>query len=161
MDIHDIQGIIVTDNQSKLLYQKRYIECDITESITSAVFASNDPILIHNDKLVLHKKLDELCIILYAACDVNEILLNEVLSEFITAFCTVVKALTVDSLWKKYDQVILLVDAFVYEGIILETQAKAMIDKIPKRSFEGVEGMKVPKGFASLLNKATKSFRSG
>lgn len=158
MNLFDVEGLIVADDQGEVLYKKIFGEEGIAERVVEKAVRDKEEIMVVMGKIVMMKRLDEVFLVMYSRMDVNEPFVSQVFDEFATAFVGVVKTPTRDRVWKKYDQVVLLVSVFVYEGIVMCGKSEEMIGRLPKRNFEGVEGMKVPRGFASLLHRATRSF---
>lgn len=157
MNLFDIEGLVIADGQGEILYRKTFGE-DMTRMVVEKVLRDKESILIAADRLVLSKRLDDVFLVMYCPLDANEPFMGQVFEEFAAAFVEIVKTPTRDRVWKKYDQIVLLVAGFVYEGIVICGKSEEMTGRLPKRNFEGVDGMKVPRGFASLLHKATKSF---
>lgn len=162
MNLFDIEGLLVTDCQGEVLYKKVFSkDTQLATRIAERVARDKDAISLFHDRVVMCKRLDEILLVIYSPMDVNEPFVGQVFEEFAAAFVTLIKTPTKERVWKKYDQIVLLVFEFLYEGIIMSGKSDEMIGRLPKRNFEGVDGMKVPRGFASLLHKATKSFSMG
>lgn len=158
MSIIDVDGLIFTDLRGSILYKKIYnIEEKKLVYIIKKALEEKDPIcLLDNNLLFIHKK-NELCTIMVSNSENNEVFLNNCFEQFVCAMSQVSKKFTVESMYKKFDVFFLLSDIFVYEGVIMEDKCERMIKRLPKRTFETLDGMKVPKGMASLINNATKS----
>jgi len=162
MDCLDIEGLIIADVHGEILFKKAFVKDeDLAKRIVEKVLNTRESMSMAFDKIVMSKKIDELLLIIYCPMECNEPFVWHAFNEFMIGFMSVIKSSTKDRLWKKYDQVVLLVAGFVYEGMIVLCKSSEMIDRLAKRNFEGVDGMKVPKGLASFIHKATKSFTMG
>ncbi|CAD26373.1 COATOMER ZETA SUBUNIT [Encephalitozoon cuniculi GB-M1] len=162
MNLFDIEGLLVADSQGEILYRRVFSkEEEIAAKIAEKAAGDRESISMFYDRIVMCKRLDEVLLIIYSPMDVNEPFVGQVFDEFTAAFIGIVKTPTRERVWKKYDQIVLLVAEFLYEGIVMSGKSDEMLDKLPKRNFEGVDGMKVPRGFASFLHKATKSLSIG
>ncbi|AFM98766.1 vesicle coat complex COPI subunit zeta [Encephalitozoon hellem ATCC 50504] len=158
MNLFDVEGLVVADVQGEILYKRIFSkEEDIVARIVEKSIKDRETISVSHERIVMCKKLDEILLIIYSPMDVNEAFIGQVFDEFTTAFVSIIKTPTRERVWKKYDQVVLLVTEFLYEGIVMSGKSEEMLDRLPKRNFEGVDGIKVPRGFASLIHKATKS----
>ncbi|KAG5860492.1 vesicle coat complex COPI subunit zeta [Encephalitozoon hellem] len=158
MNLFDVEGLVVADVQGEILYKRIFSkEEDIVARIVEKSIKDREIISVSHERIVMCKKLDEILLIIYSPMDVNEAFIGQVFDEFTTAFVSIIKTPTRERVWKKYDQVVLLVTEFLYEGIVMSGKSEEMLDRLPKRNFEGVDGIKVPRGFASLIHKATKS----
>ncbi|AFN83483.1 vesicle coat complex subunit zeta [Encephalitozoon romaleae SJ-2008] len=158
MSLFDVEGLVVVDVQGEILYKRIFSkEEDIAAKIVEKSTKDRDIISVSHERIVMCKKLDEILLVIYSPLEVNEAFIGQVFDEFTTAFVSVIKTPTRERVWKKYDQIVLLVSTFLYEGIVMVGKSDEMLNRLPKRNFEGVDGIKVPKGFASFLHKATKS----
>jgi hypothetical protein len=147
MNLFDIEGIAVADAKGKILFRRVFgSEEERLSEIVQKATKDNEAIGLFSDRVMMAKKMDELQLIIYSPLEVNEAFVSQAFDEFATAFLRVVKTPNKECLWKEYDQVALLVCNFVHDGVILETKAAKMIESLPKRNFEGVTGMKIPKG---------------
>ncbi|KAM0671243.1 subunit zeta of vesicle coat complex COPI [Ordospora colligata] len=162
MDCLDIEGLIIADTNGEILFKKTFVKDeDLSKRIVEKVIYAKENMSMAFDRIVMSKKIDELVLIIYCPIECNEPFVWHAFNEFMIGFMSIIKSSIKDKLWKKYDQVILLVAGFVYEGMIVQSKSTEMIDRLAKRNFEGVDGMKVPKGLASFIHKATKSFTMG
>ncbi|EOB11287.1 coatomer zeta subunit [Nosema bombycis CQ1] len=159
MSIVDVDALIFTDIKGNILYKKIYNleEKKITHVIKKSL-EEKDPIcLLDNNLLFVHKNAD-LCVIMVSNSENNEVFLYKCFEQFIAAMSKISKKFSVESMHKKFDVYFLLSDIFVYEGVIMEDKSEIMLKRLPTRTFENLEGMKVPKGMASIISNATKSF---
>ncbi|WUR04037.1 coatomer subunit zeta [Vairimorpha necatrix] len=159
MNLIDVYALVISDFKGNSLIKKVFnIENEKLEEIMKKCSTDRDPIFIFEDYLVFCKKEQDLICILVSNINNNEIFLGQAFEEFILALKQVLSKFTKEKIHKKYDVIFLLVDIFVYEGIIAENKSEKMLELLPKRSFESTEGMKVPKGLASVINNASKNF---
>ncbi|EQB60857.1 golgi-to-er vesicle coat component [Vairimorpha apis BRL 01] len=158
MDIFDIEALLVVDYKGSLLIKKVFNQN--VEKMNRIIFkcvTEKDPLFLFENSLVFCCKVDELCTIMVCNVNSNEIMLGYSFDQLNIAIKYIVKKFNKETVYKKYDLLNLLFDSFVYQGIISENKSENLISKLPKRSFEGVEGIKVQKGFASVINNASKS----
>ncbi|KAF9742717.1 Coatomer subunit zeta [Nosema granulosis] len=158
MSIIDVEGLIFTDLRGNILYKKIYnLEEKKLLFIIKKALEEKDPICLLDSNLLFIHKTNEICVIMVSNSENNEVFLNACFEQFVGAMSQISQKLTVEAVYKKFDVFFLLCDIFVYEGVIMENKSETMIKKLPKRTFETLEGMKVPKGMASIINNATKS----
>lgn len=122
---------------------------------------TDESIIMFEDNLVLYKIVGDVCILLYARIDENEIALYNALDAFYMAAIRLIGgSLTQKSIEKHYDEIFLLIDAFIYKTLIVTDSTGDMLESIPKRSFEGLDSIQVPSKLTDALKKAQKSFTS-
>ncbi|OAG29222.1 hypothetical protein NEDG_01295 [Nematocida displodere] len=159
-----VKGLaIVGENGARLLGTPLVVGSEVKDmevKMFSKAKETEGSILLFDDSLVLYKIVEDLCIILYAPIEENEIALSNALDAFYTACVKVIRGpLSQKSLAKHYDEVFLLIDAFIYKTILITDSAADLIEKVPKRSFEGLDGaIQMPTKFSSVFKKAQKSF---
>lgn len=134
-----------------------------TKELEQRMFAkakeSDEGVLLLDSCLAVYKIVEDLCILMYAPIKENEIALYNALDAFYSAVLKVVKgSLTEKSLLRHYDEVFLVLDAFIYKGVILSDSATDLASQVPRRTFEGLEAVQIPSKFSSALKKAQKSF---
>ncbi|ADM11997.1 vesicle coat complex subunit zeta [Encephalitozoon intestinalis ATCC 50506] len=162
MSLFDVEGLVVASSQGEILYKKVFTKDEgVVEKIVEKTVRDRESIAVFRDRIVMCKRLDEILLIIYSPMEVNEAFVGQAFDEFAAAFVDVVKTPTQERVWKKYDQIVLLVAGFLYEGVIMLGKSDEMLSKLPKRNFEGVDGIKVPKGFASFLHRASRSLNIG
>ncbi|KAI5174666.1 coatomer subunit zeta [Nematocida sp. LUAm2] len=123
---------------------------------------SDESILLLDDHLVLYKIVEDLCILLYAPVDENEIMLSNALDSFYSSTITAIKSpLTQKNLLKHYDQVFLLINAFIYKTLIISDSSTELSESLPKRTFESLDAMQINASkVTSAWKKAQQSFTS-
>ncbi|KAI5184567.1 coatomer subunit zeta [Nematocida homosporus] len=118
-------------------------------------------ILLFDSHLVLYKAVEDVYLLLYAPITENEIMLFNALDAFYSAIVKAIKGpLTQKSLTKHYDEVFLVLDSFIYKNVLISDSTTDIVERIPKRTFEGLEAMPIPSKFSSAFKKAQKSFAS-
>lgn len=158
MDIFDIDALVIVDYKGIFLNKKVFnLTSEKLNKIVYKCVTEKDPLFLFENNLVYCCKADELCTIMVCNINSNEVMLGYSFDQLNIAIKQILKKFNKEAVYKKYDLLNLLFDAFVYNGIISENKAEVLISKLPKRSFEGVEGIKVQKGFASVINNASKS----
>ncbi|KAF7683280.1 Coatomer subunit zeta [Astathelohania contejeani] len=157
MNIYDLEGIAIMSRTGDVIFHKTFINENILNDIYSRIINERCEISFLEDHIVLYKMIEDVIILFYASCDVNEIFISKEFDIFYSALLRLFDTpITKDAVFSKYDQVILLVDNLVYEGIFIEDDSEALIKSIPKRNFEGLESMKIPKGFVSFFSRSKK-----
>ncbi|EHY66057.1 hypothetical protein NERG_00753 [Nematocida ausubeli] len=122
---------------------------------------ADDSIILFEDSLVLYKIVGDLCILLYAPINENEIALSNALDAFYTAVIkTVSGPLTQKSLDKHYDEIFMLIDSFIYKSTIITDSSTDLISTLQRRTFEGLDAIPMPSKLSSAFKKAQKSFAS-
>lgn len=150
IDIYDIKGIAITNDDGLPLFSMKYDQDEITE-LLKASSKQKSEIYTHGKLLVLLRKLDEVNVIIYTDQERNPIYVYNALLSLCNALVRIVKGPTVKNILNKYDQISLLMNSFVYNGIIVETDVENLVNSIPRRTFEGLESMKIPEGFGSFF----------
>ena len=158
MDLKDISLICITDSNRNPLYTYKYDNCDIKDLLQA--FTENEfSISVYKDQTLFTRRMDDISIHLLARPESNEIFVQNAFDALLNSLNAVIKNWSVDRIAEKYDQIILIFHEFVFNGIILTDNSDDLSERVMKRTFENVNAIKVSKGFASFLNKATKSFR--
>lgn len=123
---------------------------------------SDESILLLDKHLVLYKIAEDICILLYAPVEENEIMLSNALDAFYSSVLTAIKGpLTQKSLLKHYDQVFLLLNAFIYKNILVSDSSSDIVENMPKRTFESLDAMQITASkVTSAWKKAQQSFTS-
>jgi Clathrin adaptor complex small chain len=134
---------------------------EMEREIFSKAKAAEGEVLLYSDLVVVYKMLEDVCIVIYGASEENELLLHRALEVFYSAALRVLKGpLTRKSLLKSYDQLFLLLDVFLYKGIILTDSAEELYRRTTRRTFEGLEAVKIPSKFSSVFKKAQSSIKN-
>jgi hypothetical protein len=151
MNLFDIEGVAVADVKGKILFKRVFgSDEEKINEVVQKVTKDSEAIGLFSDRVVMAKKMEEIQLIIYSPLEVNEAFVSQAFDELGVAFLKVVKTPDKEHVWKEYDQIALLICNFVHEGAILEAKAAKMIESLPKRNFEGVAGMKIPKGKLSI-----------
>lgn len=159
MNILDVDALMIVDFRGNLLIKKIFnLRNELMDKIIKKCISEKDPLFLFENRLVFCTREQEIITILVSYGENNEIFLGDSFEQFNLALKTVLKKCNNETIYKKYDVVFLLIDIFVYQGIIAENKCSKILDQLPKRSFEATDGMKVPKGIASVINNASKSF---
>ncbi|EIJ89122.1 coatomer subunit zeta [Nematocida parisii] len=155
---------IIGENGNRLIGSPLVISQTIREKekrMFEKAKETNESIILFEDNLVLYKIVGDLCILLYAPINENEIALSDALDAFYTAVIkTLGGPLTQKSLDKHYDEMFLLVDSFIYKTVIVTDSSTDLINSLPKRTFEGLDAIPMPSKLSSAFKKAQKSFAS-
>lgn len=159
----DVSYLGIVDSTGRVYYDMNYDKVDTKDLLNDL---SNSPISIYKDKTLLNitkysQDIPSIRILLLCRKDSNELFVNNAFENFVGALEKHVKTWTVGRIESKFDLIVLLANEFVFNGIILEDVQEKLLNKIQKRTFESVSGIKVNKGFATVLNKTAKSMKSG
>ncbi|KAM0674782.1 Golgi-to-ER vesicle coat component [Gurleya vavrai] len=159
MNIQNIHCIAILDKQGQVLIKREHVKEDIP-LIYSKIKNENEDVSIIGEKLVVYKNLQDTILFISSGLETNEIFLYKALDAFYVSLLKILKSFPDrNNIISKYDQVVLLFDAFVFEGILVEDDSEKLIESVLKRPFEGTEGMKIPKGFAGIFTKGAKVFK--
>ncbi|KAI5180678.1 coatomer subunit zeta [Nematocida sp. AWRm80] len=165
MAIEIVKGLsIIGESGERLLGTPIGINNEIQE-LEKRIFVkakeTEGNILLFEEYIILYKIVEDICILLYSDSNENEIMLYNALDSFYSAVVKTIKGpLSQKSLIKHYDEVFLLLDAFIYKSILVTDSSTEMYSSVPKRTFEGLEAIQIPSKFSSALKKAQKSFTS-
>ena len=158
MDIKDVCYIGILDSQKKVLYSYNYDLNDV-QSFISTLDENNGPVYLFRDQLALHFQMNDISVLFLAMPESNEIFVSKAAEALVQSLSSIIKNWCVERISEKYDQIILIFNEFVFRGIILIDNPDELSSRILKRTFESMGSIKVNKGFASFLNRATKSLR--
>jgi hypothetical protein len=162
MDIHDIDGFVIVDDRGGILLQRTYKDKDKLPGILQRIRQENEEVLVYDDKVVIYKNVEDISLFLYSSLSTNEVFLEKCMETLYSSLLATLKSpLDRETILMKYDLVVLVVDSFVYEGVVIEDDTARLLEGIPHRPFEGLEGMQIPKGFVSLFHKASRAFKRG
>ena len=163
MDLKDISYLGIVDSSGRVLYEINYCNVNAMELMKNR----HVPISIYKDKpLFIETKISnkghgDLHFILLAEQHSNEIFVYEAFQSLLEIFDKFMKnGWHLERFETKYDMFILAINEFVFNGIILEDNKEKLTERLQKRSFESIGGIKVNKGLASMLNKAAKSMKN-
>lgn len=156
MDIQNVNCFAILDKAGMPLISRIHKKVDLA-NIFSRIKNNKDDITLVDDELVIYKNLDDIIVVIVANSSSNEIFMLKCLDAFYAALLKIMNTyVDKETILKNYDFATLVVDAFVLEGIIMEDDAEKLIAAVGKRSFEGTEGMKIPKNFISFLGKGLR-----
>ncbi|KAM0681633.1 hypothetical protein GINT2_000146 [Glugoides intestinalis] len=158
MSIKDVCFLAIVDTSKKIHLSCKYNEID-TDALLAAMEEETGDVFIFKEQTVFVSRMNEICVLLVAMPDSNEIFVSAAFEALVASLSKIIKNWTIDRISEKYDQLVLVFHEFVFKGIILIDQSEELNSRVMKRSFENVNAIKVNKGFASFLNKATKSLR--
>ncbi|KAI4290743.1 hypothetical protein PAPHI01_0017 [Pancytospora philotis] len=156
MEIKSVSYVGLFDKAKNVLYGLNYDDVD-TKALAGTLGAASDDISIFKDQMLLVYQNEEVFAVLLARPSANEVFVKDAFDSLVAALNKVLKRWSVDRVFEKYDQVVLIFNQFVFRGIILTDDAKELSSRVLKRSFESLQGIKMKKGLASFLNKASKS----
>lgn len=156
IDIYDIEGLAIVSESGDALYHVAFSEYNPQELYCQTV-QDDEEISMFDNKLVVVRRLEEVNVVMYCSSNRNEIILSRALECFSAALSRVLKSCTKEYILKKYDVVCMLVNVFVFNGIVCIRDVDELVKCVPTRSFEGLEAMSVPQGFLTFFADVKKS----
>lgn len=157
--LQDVSYFAIFDGSKDILYSLNYDSIG-PALLLSSITAETDAISIYNDQVLFLSRRGGISLALLGCPGSNELFLEEAFASLVESLDKIVKRWSVDRISEKYDQVILVVNEFVFRGVVLTDRTSDLSSRAMRRSFENINGIKVTKGFASFINKATKSLRN-
>lgn len=157
LEIQDIDGLFVLDTKFNRIFGKEYSLVPLDKSILKQQIQSNpnSSIFLSQDHLVLVRSINDLYFIFYASTFSNEVFLNSMFNLYLDCLKLLLKkpGIQSDHLESKFDYLVLLTEYFIYDGMFMIESTDEALKLIPKRTFEDLKGMPVPKGFSSIFKK--------
>ncbi|ELA42805.1 uncharacterized protein VICG_00120 [Vittaforma corneae ATCC 50505] len=158
MDIKDAAFLAIVDSAKNILLSYSCEEFD-RHGLLSSLGEENGQVFIFKDHTVFVSRINDISVLLVTFPESNEIFVSKAFEALVNSLSRVIKNWCIERIAEKYDQLQLIFHEFVFKGIILVDEEDELSSRIMKRTFENMNAIKVNKGFASLLNKATKSLR--
>ncbi|KAI5169454.1 hypothetical protein PAEPH01_0728 [Pancytospora epiphaga] len=159
MKVKTVNYLAICDNTKDVLYSLNSGNIDV-ENLMDFITNETDDISIYKDQMLLLYRNNNLFVTMLAAQDANEVFTKNAFDSFVVALDKFIKNWTHERVAEKYDLIVLAFNEFLFQGIILTDQSKELGDRMMKRSFENINGIKMKKGLASFINKAAKSLRN-
>lgn len=159
MNIKDVSYLAILEKYTNVIYAMNFDNIN-TEELHSILNKDTDAISLYNDRSLFLYRNNDIIAVLLTKPDSNDIFVYNAFKSLIDSLDKIVKEWICERFGEKYDQVLIALNEFVYNGIILTDQTEDLNKRIMNRTFENISGIKVNKGFASFLNKATKSLRN-
>lgn len=156
LEILDIEGVLILDNKFNRVYGREYGPLKLNKDLIRESIKNEETgtIFFTNDHLVIYRKINDVLIIFYGSLYCNELYLNSMLNILIESISLVLKKeISVSVLDNKFDYLVLLIEYFIYDGMFMVETVEELVKMIPKRNFEDIKGMPVPKGFSSIFKK--------
>lgn len=154
----DVSYIAILDENKNVLFSQNFDSVD-ENALFSVLSKDVDPVSIHKDRTMFVRIKSGLFLVLLAYPESNDVFMHDAFSNFEEALDKIVKDWCSERIGEKYDQIVLTFNEFVFNGIVLTDKKEELEKRVVKRTFENISGIKMNKGFASFLNKATKSMR--
>lgn len=157
LEILDVDGILILTSKFNKMYGREYsyISLDL-QSVKKKIKSDNTTsIFTTNEHVVIYRHENDILVIFYASLYANEVFLNSMLNLYMESLRIATKKseLNSDVIDHKFDYVVLLTEYFVYDGMFMTETSEELIKKLPKRNFEDIKAMPVPKGFSSIFRK--------
>ncbi|KAI5152526.1 coatomer subunit zeta [Enteropsectra breve] len=158
MSIKNVSFIGLIDTAKTIYYSMNFDNIDV-KALLESINNELEDCSIYNDQFLMVSRRESFVLVFLARPESNELFVHDAFMAFETSLSSIVKKWKEDRIFEKYDQIVLLFNEFVYNGIILVDDAEELGAKIVKRSFENVNGIKMNKGIASFISKATRSLK--
>lgn len=158
MDIEDVAFLAIVGPARNTLLSYSCEEFD-RDGLLSALDEENGQVFMFRDYTVFVSRMNDVSVLLAAFSKSNEMFVSKAFEALVCSLSRIVKNWCVERVAEKYDQLQLVFHEFVFKGIILVDEEDELSSRIMKRTFENMGAIKVNRGFASFLNKATKSLR--
>ncbi|KRH92602.1 vesicle coat complex subunit zeta, partial [Pseudoloma neurophilia] len=158
LEILDIEGVLILDSKYTRVYGREYTPVPLTiQTFKEGLHTNNDTSIFltgDSNTLVLYRKINDIFIIFYGNSYCNELFLNSMMNVFVESLTILMKnEVTCTNIDSKYDYLILLIEYFIYDGMFMVDTVEELVKMVPKRNFENIKGMPVPKGFSSIFKK--------
>ncbi|ELA48402.1 hypothetical protein VCUG_00011 [Vavraia culicis subsp. floridensis] len=151
LEILDIDGLLILDTNYNRIYGRTYTSNSLELSTLKGI---KEFPAVTKDHIVLQKVLNDTIVVFYGSKEANEVFLNHMLNVFCSALAQLFKGeVSLQLVDEKYDYMVLMIEYFVYEGMFRAENAEDVVAKVPKRNFEDLKGMPIPKGFSSIFKK--------
>lgn len=160
-NLRDIAYLGIVDSTTRIYYDLNY-SCEEPQNFFRYL---DCPIGLYKDQVILcEKRPTSDSVNVYLVCllekDSNEIFVKNALVALMSVFDKIMKnGWSLERVQTKYDLFIFVMNEFVFNGIILEDEENKLWERLQKRTFESIGGIKVNRGLASMLNKAAKSMK--
>ncbi|TBT98788.1 hypothetical protein CWI37_1598p0010 [Hamiltosporidium tvaerminnensis] len=162
LSVYDVQSITVLDEDGNIIIERNYsrTQCDVN-TIYKKIISEKSDITIIEDMLVIYKIVNNIIIFICLDSEKNDIFAEKLLDVFYNSLNYIISgSVNKESIVSKYDLVLVLLNNFIDEGIVIETETDVLTSKIESRSFEELEGMQITGNVLSFLDSATKSLSS-
>ncbi|TBT99901.1 hypothetical protein CWI39_1853p0010 [Hamiltosporidium magnivora] len=162
LSVYDVQSITVLDEDGNIIIERNYsrTQCDVN-TIYKKIISEKSVITIIEDMLVIYKIVNNIIIFICLDSEKNDIFAEKLLDVFYNSLNYIISgSVNKESIVSKYDLVLVLLNNFIDEGMVIETETDVLTSKIESRSFEELEGMQITGNVLSFLDSATKSLSS-
>lgn len=158
MDIKDIAFLAILDSSRNVLLSYSHEGFNPGE-ILGSIDEETSYVSLFKEQSVFLSRMNDAILVLVTFPDSNELFAASAFEALAASLGKILKNWSVSRITEKYDQLQLVFHEFVYKGIVLTDDPDELNSRVMKRTFESMNALKVNKGFASFLNKATKSLR--
>lgn len=151
LEILDIDGLLILDGNYNKIYGRSYTHCPLELDTLKSI---KEFPAITKDHVILQRVLDDAVVIFYGSTHTNEVFLNCMLNVFCSALAMLFKKeVSLQIIDEKFDYMVLMIEYFIYEGMFRVDSAEDVVAKVPRRNFEDLKGMPIPRGFSSIFKK--------
>jgi len=158
MDIKDVAFLAILDSSKNSLLSYTH-DGLVSHELTSYIDEETSYVSLFRDQTVFLSRMNDIIVVLATFPESNELFAAGAFEALVASLGRIVKNWSVARVTEKYDQLQLVLHEFVYKGIVLTDDEEELSSRVMKRTFESMSAIKVNKGLASFLNKATKSLR--
>lgn len=159
VSIKDVSCLAIFTDDKDIIYTLNFSDISTSE-IINWIPEDVDSFAMKDEQLLLLARKDSLRVLLLGNAGSNEIFLKSVFDAFMGSLDRLLKSRwNFERVSDKYDQVVILMNEFVYRGVVLTDNSEELSKRVMKRSFENINGMNVNKGLASFINQATKGLK--
>jgi len=159
MGIKDISFIGLLSTTKEMYYNMNYDNIDVNDLMATMDFDC-DRISLYKDQTFFVHTREEIILCLLVKPKSNDVFVYQAFQALVGCLDGVLKKWTVGRVEEKYDQLVIAFNEFSYNGVVLADTAESLQERIPKRTFENIGGIKVKKGFASIIHKAAGSLKN-
>ncbi|ORD98684.1 COPZ [Hepatospora eriocheir] len=161
LSIKDVAYLGIHNTAGKVFYSMNFDKIDIKDLLNNI---GRDEIGVYNNYTMMvdtrhTSESSDIQIVLLSKATSNELFVRNAMDNLIMALEKYIKKWSFNRIELKYDLIVLVCNEFLYNGIILEDDYKKLLNRIEKRTFESLAGIKVNKGLASMLGKAARDVK--
>lgn len=182
MDLYSVKAIIVLDNDGERLCAKYFDnetfpntdqQTKFEERLFDKTTNNDSEIILFEQLTIVYRSNVDLMFFVVGSCDENELILSQVLDCLYECTTDVLrKNVEKSEFMAEYNQILMIIDNMVDQGVIMEVDPDEVLDQIPGRSgsnaamiqslSKSAGGMKVGDMTAGqLLNSAKNMLKQG
>eukprot|EP01100_Stratorugosa_tubuloviscum_P007888 TRINITY_DN3252_c1_g1_i1.p1 TRINITY_DN3252_c1_g1~~TRINITY_DN3252_c1_g1_i1.p1 ORF type:complete len:173 (+),score=84.95 TRINITY_DN3252_c1_g1_i1:94-612(+) len=172
MSLYTIKGILILDSEGKRIASRYYTkdwptskeQLAFEKTLFSKTFRANTEVILIENLVAVYRSSADVCIYVMSSFDENELLLWNTLSCLYDTFSLLLNQIDKRTLLENLDYVILCIDELVDDGIILESEAAVIAQRVAMKGSDSELAL-TDQSLASALQQArdqfTRSFLKG